>query len=305
MGVSPLDRALVKHLHAKAKAERWALPVDVFSEALERSASRAFGGKLPGSRALKRYLESLHLEDLALACACTCGSEPAWEHFVREQRPALYRAADQIDPAGGAREIADSLYADLYGFADRSGDRKSLFRYFHGRSSVATWLRAVLVQKHVDRMRAERRITSLPEEEMPLTAAVADPNDLDRARYFDLIKAALARVLSRLQPRDRLRLGWYYGRDLTLAQVGGLLKEHEATVSRHLARTRRAIRAQIERELREEAGLGDREIADCFSCALDDAGSIDLGEMLGLAGEGEADQGLRGLGSKKPVPDRS
>jgi RNA polymerase sigma factor (sigma-70 family) len=180
-----------------------------------------------------------------------------------------------------------------------------LFRYFHGRSSVATWLRAVLVQKHVDRVRAERRITSLPEEEMPLTAAVADRNELDRARYFDLIKAALARVLSRLQPRDRLRLGWYYGRDLTLAQVGGLLKEHEATVSRHLARTRRAIRAQIERELREEAGLGDREIADCFSCALDDAGSIDLGEMLGLAGEGEAHQGLRGLGSKKPVPDRS
>jgi RNA polymerase sigma-70 factor, ECF subfamily len=301
MGVSPLDGALVNHLHAKAKAERWALPVEVFSEALERSASRAFGGKLPGSRALKRYLESLHLEDLALACACACGSEPAWEHFVREQRPVLYRAADRIDPTGGAREIADSLYADLYGFADRSGDRKSLFRYFHGRSSVATWLRAVLVQKHVDRVRAERRIASLPEEEMPLAAAV-DPSDLDRARYFDLIKAALAGVLSRLQPRDRLRLGWYYGQDLTLAQIGRLLKEHEATVSRHLSRTRAEIRAQIERDLREEAGLGDREIADCFSCALDDAGSIDLGEMLRLAGEGE---GMHGLGSKKPVPDRS
>src|SRR5262245_33098405 len=181
MGVSPLDRTLVNTLHVQAKAERWALPVDVFSEALERSASRAFGDKLPASRALKQYLESLHLEDLALACACACGSEPAWAHFVREQRPALYRAADQIDPTGGAREIADSLYADLYGFADRFGDRKSLFRYLHGRSSVATWLRAVLVQKHVDRLRAERRITSLPEEEMPLVAVMANPHDLDRA----------------------------------------------------------------------------------------------------------------------------
>src|SRR5262249_55556729 len=108
--------------------------------------------------------------------------------------------------------------------------------------------------------------------------------------------------MSRLQPRDRLRLGWYYGQDLTLARIGRLLKEHEATVSRHLARTRRAIRAQIERELRETAGLGDREIADCFSCALDDAESLDLDEMIRLAGEGE---GIHGLESKKPVPDRS
>jgi DNA-directed RNA polymerase specialized sigma24 family protein len=41
------------------------------------------------------------------------------------------------------------LYADLYS--------KSLFRYFQGRSSLATWLRAVLSQRYVDRIRANRR----------------------------------------------------------------------------------------------------------------------------------------------------
>src|SRR5262249_11112342 len=147
-------------------------------------------------------------------------------------------------------------------------------------------------------LRAERRMITLADEDVSLVAAVADGDDLDRARYFDLLTGALARALSRLQPRDRLRLAWYYGQDLTLAQIGRLMKEHEATVSRHLARIRRAIRAEIERELREEAGLGDREIADCLSCALDDPRSIDLGEMLGLAGDGKH-QGLHGLGSKK------
>ena len=79
-----------------------------------------------------------------------------------EHRPRLYRAADALDPAGGARDLADSLYADLYGFPDRQGKRKSLFRYFHGRSSLSTWLRAVLAQRHVDRLRTARRLEPLP-----------------------------------------------------------------------------------------------------------------------------------------------
>ena len=43
-------------------------------------------------RQLERYFESLHVEDLALACACAQGSEPAWEHFIREHRP-VHRTA--------------------------------------------------------------------------------------------------------------------------------------------------------------------------------------------------------------------
>ncbi len=40
-----------------------------------------------------------------------------------------------------AREMADSLYADLYGLRESSdGSRRSLFDYFHGRSKLSTWL---------------------------------------------------------------------------------------------------------------------------------------------------------------------
>ena len=34
--------------------------------------------------------------------------------------------------------------------SDDRGERRSLFRYFQGRSSLATWLRAVLAQRYVD-----------------------------------------------------------------------------------------------------------------------------------------------------------
>src|SRR5256885_1051694 len=68
----------------------------------------------------------------------------------------------------------------------------------------------------------------------------------DGPRYVARITQALGRAVSRLAARDRLRLGCYYAQELTLAQIGRLLREHEATVSRHLARTRRAIREDIE-----------------------------------------------------------
>ena len=114
------------------------------------------------------FLAALHLEDLALACALRNGSEPAWEHFVSEYRPILRAAARAIVGKGGeerARELADSLYAELYGLDRKGGERKaSLLDYFHGRSKLSTWLRAVLAQRHVDGLRNLRRTQSVDDE---------------------------------------------------------------------------------------------------------------------------------------------
>ena len=60
-------------------------------------------------------------DDLELARLCVEGDERAWERFVREYRPILYRAADALDRTQGAREIAESLYAELYGIRTTGG----------------------------------------------------------------------------------------------------------------------------------------------------------------------------------------
>ena len=131
-----------------------------------------------------------------------------------EYRPVLYRAADALDRHGGAREVADSLYAELFGIKNASGERQSLFRYFQGRSSLATWLRAVLAQRYVDRLRAQRRLaaaarrggdtghgrhgTSLrPRRPSPIRHG---------ARYVVLLRRALAAVIGALAPRSGC--GW-------------------------------------------------------------------------------------------------
>jgi RNA polymerase sigma factor (sigma-70 family) len=227
-----------------------------------------------------------HAEDLELAQRCASGDPEAWDRFVREYRPVLYRAADALDPHGGAREVADALYADLFGVKGSSGPRHSLFRYFQGRSSLATWLRAVLAQRYVDRQRAQRRLAPLADaggdggqdgvEALAMTPAEPDPA---RARYVVLLRRALAAVIGALAPRERLRLACYYVQELTLAETGRVMAEHEATVSRQLARTRRAIRADVERWL-QSTGLSQPEISECFASLAADPGPLDLKPLL-------------------------
>ena len=273
-----IDDALAEQLYRKANAERWQLPQADFTAALETSCAKAFPAAQPSPREVSRYLSSLHVEDLALACACALGDAAAWDHFVLEMRPGLYRAADALDPSGGARELADSLYGDLYGVDQRGGLRQSLLRYFHGRSSLATWLRAVLAQRHVDRVRVGRRVEPLPED---LPAGSSTAPDPDCVRFVDMLRTCLGVALARLVPAERLRLGCYYAQQLTLAQTGKLLKEHEATTSRQLARTRAAIRSDVEQQLRA-FGLNEAQVARCFECATQDAGETNLDEMLNL-----------------------
>jgi RNA polymerase sigma-70 factor (ECF subfamily) len=235
-----------------------------------------------------------HSADLELAQRCAAGDPAAWDRFVLEYRPVLYRAADALAPHGAAREVADALYAELFGMSSGGARRQSLFRYFQGRSSLATWLRAVLAQRYVDRLRAVRRLEPLDDGEAmdgngPLRALAAapPPPDPDRSRLTALMASVLARVVGALGSRDRLRLASYYVQQLTLAETGRLLQESEATVSRQLARTRRAIRADVERALHDQAGLDPAEIAECLAAVTADPGPLDLTRLFRRAERAE------------------
>ena len=288
-----MDQEQAARWFREADAERWQVPLPLFAEALERSVAKAFAGRTPSASERDRYCASLYLSDIALACACALGHDAAWEHFVSEFRPVLYRAADAVSPAGDAREVADALYAELYGMKAGGDARPSLFRYFHGRSSLATWLRALVSQRYVDHLRARRRLDPLPDESSAAALPAPPAADPDRPRFAAAMRAALGVALVQLDPRDRLRLGCYYAQEMTLAAIGRLTKEHEATVSRHLTRTRRAVREHVEQSLRAEHGFGDREIAECFASVAEDAGPLDLDEWLAPDGR------------KNPAADRS
>jgi len=296
--------ALAASLHAQSGAARWGLDVARFTERLCESAARHLAGSSAGPAELENYLKSLRLEDLALAAACAAGLGEAWDYFVATYREQLHAAARAIvgspRDAERARELADSLYADLYGLPGADGARrKPLFSYFHGRSKLSTWLRAVLSQRYVDQLRAGRRNVALddvaeigeprenndrgesaPPRARAISARPADARDPDRDRYLSLLHAALREALVRASAEDRARLRAYYLDSLTLAEIARQRGEHEATASRHLERCRRELRAHVERRLLEpEPSLDGRaprpalsaaQVALCFEYAVED-----------------------------------
>lgn len=277
-------------LYAASPAPLWRLARSEFLAALERSVGKRFAEDPVSCEKLEQYLETLHVDDLVLASACMEGSESAWEHFVQNYRGYLRATASAITKGGrsgaDAQELADSLFAELFGLVDGRRREASLFRYFHGRSSLKTWLRTILAQRHIDRIRQSRRWESLEpengEEEKPIPSQIVNTPSLDphRNRYLQCFLLALSECLAALEPADRRRLELYYAREKTLAEIGGLLGEHESSASRHLERTRRALREKVEECLRRGRYAGDHlgnlppmsdaEIALCFQYAAEE-----------------------------------
>ena len=307
------DRApMVEWLYAQANAARWGLSCGHFAAALERSARKRLGSGARTAAKLEEYLGALHLEDLALATACAEGGEAAWEHFFTQYRAYLRAAAAAIlrSHAGSAEacDLADSLFSELYGLAGGKGAGRSLFRYFHGRSSLKTWLRAVLAQRHIDSIRAGRRFAELDERETGegrqkmLLPPQMQPSDPHRERYVLSFTRALQMALEGLAPQEKERLRLYYAEEKTLAEIGGLLGEHESSVSRHLDHARRDLRRAVENILRRgiaeangsaaQPGLSDAEIALCFEYSSEDT-PIDLQKLLPRSKSGAPAAGKR------------
>jgi RNA polymerase sigma-70 factor (ECF subfamily) len=272
----------LQDLYARSGASRWDVSLDAFGQRLDAIVARECSGESGTRRDVEAFARSLHVEDLALACACAAGHEAAWDHFVRELRPALYAAARSIAPSGAAQELADSLYAELFGLDTRSGVRRSLLDYYHGRARLSTWLRTVLAQRHVDGLRSSSRMVPLEEEgDVARRAEPVESADLQphRQERVVLVQRALDAAIVALDARDRLRLRLYYGEGLRLAQIGRLLREHEATVSRKLERARRDIRRHIERTLVHDHRLAPEAVRECLEMAAG-APEIDVSRAL-------------------------
>lgn len=279
-----LDQADGARLYARSGAERWQVPPERLRLAVTRSLDHRFPGKATASEAAV-YLDSLHADDLALACACMDGHDGAWEYFIRQMRPQLYHAARTIAGDDG-RELADALYGELFGLPGKDGKRRSLLAHYHGRSRLISWLRSVLVQRHIDRVRVTRRLEPLDDENSggAARASTTVEPDPEREALVGHAQRALDAAVGALEDKDRLRLRLYYGQDMTLAAIGRVLGEHEATVSRKLDKARRGLRAGVERALASQ-GLKPGAIARAFELAAD-APDLQLDRLLTRAEDG-------------------
>ena len=233
---------------------------------------------LVGESEAREFLSNLHCEELILARACAAGHEYAWEVFLTRFREKLFLSALRIAREdSAARELADSLYADLYASRLRDGERTSKLNSYTGRGSLEGWLRAVLAQEYVNRYRKTRRQVSL-EEEIDAGAQFAAAESQPEVAADSRLVSATDQALASLGAEDRAILASYFLDERTLAEIGRMLGVHESTISRKLDRLTRSLRKQIVSNLRLQ-GMSRRQAEEAMETDVRDL-SINLRKSL-------------------------
>jgi RNA polymerase sigma-70 factor (ECF subfamily) len=215
-------------------------------------------GAITSRRQQAAFFRNLRLADLVLAQACAQGNERAWERFIALYQQPLIRAAIAITGSETlGRDLAGSLYAELYGLTTRDGARRCPLDSYKGRGSLIGWLRTTLAQRHVDHHRRSHR--ELPLDD-PLNnydpPAVESEPDKPPAEII-VLGRAIEEALQRRPAEDRFLLASYYIDGRTLLQIAQVLHVHEATVSRKLRRVTGDLRKQVLKNL-QASGLSRR-----------------------------------------------
>lgn len=256
-----MDPAAVE-LYRKSRAEEFGISAPEFAAILDQVAAKS----TPESAKPQRleFFNRLHVEDLALARACAAGNERAWQVFMLRFREKLYDAGRQItrDDATG-RELADSVYADLYGTQAREGRRQSKLFSYGGRGSLGGWLRTVLAQEYINHYRKQRRLVSLDREceegaQFPATA-VAEITSVD-----ERLEQAVDEALRALAAEDRFILASYFLDEHTLAEIARALSVHESTISRKIEKLTKNLRKQIVKAL-TRMGMSRRQADEALN----------------------------------------
>jgi RNA polymerase sigma-70 factor (ECF subfamily) len=268
---------LQAELHLKAGCEKVGLSRESFTEILTDVGTKYVESSAAESE-IRTFFLGLRVDELALARACAAGHNTAWELFLNRYREKLYLSALRIAREdSAARDLADTLYADLYGTTTREGERVSKLSSYTGRGSLEGWLRTVLAQEYVNRYRRTKRLVSLDEESeegIQFRASepeAAPPVDNRLARATD-------EILASLSAEDRTVLSAYYLDGRTLAEIARMLGVHESTISRKLDKLAKALRKQILANLQRQ-GMSRRQAEEAMETDVRDV-QLDIRRSL-------------------------
>ncbi len=256
--------AYVAQLYGRSGADSYQIDLNQFTIILSEIADKyAPSGD---RKEIRELLESLKLDELILARACVFGNERAWETLLGKYREQLYDMANSIardDSAG--REIADSLYGDLYGLNAKGEQRTSKLVYYMGIGSLGGWLRTVLAQSYIDRYRRESKLVSIDEDEeegrAPIPEIAVQPKV--EPAVDPRVEKATDAAFAELSAEDRLILASYFLDGQTLAEIAATLRVHESTVSRRLEKVTASLHKRIRMHMLR-SGMSSREAEEAF-----------------------------------------
>jgi len=222
-----------------------------------------------------RFLENLKWEELFLTTACASGDEAAWKLFHSRYHAVIQKAARYCsENSSEAQELSDSLISDLFiPISTVSGENRNKIGQYDGLGSLEGWIKVVVSRLAIDQIRRSQRQVSLEELEADPTVLRGDGPESGSGNEIDLPKASkmfitsLNHALEQLSSQEKLILNLYYLRDLSLKEIGRMLRTHESTVSRTMDRLKKQLRKSVERHLREHFQVRAAEVSQLIEMA--------------------------------------
>jgi RNA polymerase sigma-70 factor, ECF subfamily len=287
------ERNIADELYARSGAAAYGITVEQFRLILDEIQRKYAPDAAFHQRT--EFCAVLRVEELALARACAAGNERAWEDFVSRYRQKMHSMAFHITrEATQAEDLADSLFAELYGLNSRDGVRSSKLMFYTGRGSLEGWLRTVMAQEFVNRYRKNKRTVSLEEQTEDGAQFIASEPDPGSA-WDPRVEAATDEALAELSVEDRFTLASYYLDGRTLAEIARALGLHESSISRRLDRLSVGLRKRILAGLRE-VGMSHTQALEALEADVRDF-TLDLRSRLAQ------DSSATAFHSRKPVRD--
>jgi len=264
-----VEERFLTELYERSGGSAYGLSLKQFLFILDNVVSRTEGMRGSTRQQIAAFLSMLKLDELALAQGCAAGNEHAWDVFLTRYRDSIYQSARGItrnETTG--RELADSLYAELYGLGPTE-DRRSKLALYSGRGSLAGWLRMVLAQSYINQIRAGKRLVSIEQEEeehgrqFPAATTEAPPPTDSR------IRDAIDEALLALSGEERFLLSSYFLDGRRLAEIGRTLGVHESTISRKMEKLLSEVRKRIRKGL-ERRGMSRRQAEEALEMDVRD-----------------------------------
>jgi RNA polymerase sigma-70 factor (ECF subfamily) len=250
---SGIQNEVLRLVRARVRV-RFAPTEDEFvARVMERARAAGSGSDVIG------YVRSLSLDDLYLAHSCAARDDRAWAECGRVHFGFMREFARRFLSAADAAELTDQVIADLW-------QKEKLARY-EGRSSLRTWLGAVVAHAALQAGKvARRREADVERSRQQAFVAGNEPEDQQSA---GLLARIAAEAIEALPADQKLLLLLHYEQDLSLDRIAPILDTSKATLSRRLKRIREDLRAVIERLARDRYRSSGQQVR----------GTLDLGRI--------------------------
>ena len=217
------------------------------SEALEAVLPSLRAGAVP---------ETLHVEDLYLACACATGQSAAIAQFEGLLAAEIGAVTRRFAGPGSAVEDLRQILRERL-FVPRDGRPARIVEY-RGTGTLRAWLRVIAVRAFLDE---KRRLSRREKEEVGgpdplLDLPSGDDWELDflKQHYRDAFKEAFAVAVASLTSELRNLLRFHAVEGLSIDQIGAVYGMHRSSVARRLQSARQALleatRAELMRRIR-------------------------------------------------------